>query len=347
MSTSTERQEWYFRPMSKRNGIILALLFLIIVVEIIIMAPKELDVASEAPAAPSAKPSTKTTGQVMKDVYSIEAGKSGKEWELWADRALTPQAGQEWTIERVKVKFYAENGVIYNVTGDEGHVVRNEKGIRDIKINGHVVTRSSNGYVFKSETIFYTSEGPVKKLTSPSDVEMSAPPDKDGGELKLTGTELNADLITNEMTVNKNVKASKTVKGNKELKITSERARFSGRAKMAHFIGSVVLTYDTMTATGPEAKFAYGDGGQALDSVNLSGGARLTDANKFAVSQSVNVNFKNDEVVFKGSPRVTQNGDELIGDEIVFLENGKKVKVRNARAQLESDEDQVESENSK
>jgi lipopolysaccharide export system protein LptA len=49
----------------------------------------------------------------------------------------------------------------------------------------------------------------------------------------------------------------------------------------------------------------------------------------------VDVYFKDDKVVFNGAPRVVQNGDELVGDQIVFLEGGKKVQVSNAKAQID------------
>jgi LPS export ABC transporter protein LptC len=322
--------------MSKRNSIILGLLFMILVVELIILAPKEIGTGAEPPPAATAPAAAETgSGQIMKDVYSVEAKPEGKEWELWADRALRPKENQEWTIEKVKVKFYASSGVSYTVTGAKGHVVPNEKGIRDIEISGNVITKASNGYVFKSESVFYDSQ--AKKLASPKEVEMSAPPDKEGGELTLTGSDLKADMNTNEITINKNVRSKKKIKNGKTVAIASERAVFSGRSKIAQFYGNVVVSMDTMTVTGPEARFAYDSKMEALDSILVGGGIKVTDTDKFATSDSVNVSFKDDRIVFKGAPRVVQNGDEMTGDEIVLSENGHKVQVSNAKAQIDSE----------
>lgn len=323
--------------MSRRNGIILGLLFLILMVEIVVLAPKEIGSPEEAVSpqkTSSDKKAQGRSGQLMKDVYSVEAKKEGKEWELWAAQAEQPKETEDWMIENVRVKFYGSGGVVYTVTGRKGQVSPNRKGIRDIRIRGNVVTRSSNGYVFKSESVFYDSE--KKRLTSPTDIEMRAPPDKDGEGMALTGTDMVADMETNEIVVSQNVKATKPLKGVKTLRITSHRATFSGRTKMAHFTGDVVVTYETMTLSGPEARFAYDSGGQALESVLVSGGIKVTDTDKFAVSRSVDVNFINDQIVFKGSPRVTQSGDQLTGDEIVFMDGGRRVQVKNARARLES-----------
>lgn len=325
--------------MSKRNSIILALLFVILVVELIIVAPKELGSPSDVAPAPLPAQSKDGSAQIMKDVYSVESKENGKDWELWAVQAVQPKAGQDWTIERVKVKFYASNGVDYTVTGLKGHVVPSENKKNDIQISGNVVTRSSNGHVFKSESIFY--ESVKRRLTSPTNVEMTSPPDKNGGELMLTGADMLADMATNEITISKNVKAKKRVNGrnggpDRMVEIKSERAVFSGRNKMARFYGNVVLSLDAMTVTGPEAEFAYDDKGESLQSLLVAGGIRVTDEDKMATSQSVNVNFKDDKVVFKGSPKVTQNGDELTGDTIVFLDGGHKVQVVNAKAQFDA-----------
>lgn len=322
--------------MSKRNSIILGMLFIILVVEIVIFAPKELGLSPEDDRAPT--PSQQVAGeqpggngQVMSDVYSIEAKGEAKEWELWADKALGPRNNtDEWTIKNVRVKFYASNGVSYNVTGKTGHVVPMRN---DIRIEGNVVTKSSNGYVFKTESAFYES-GP-RKLTSPNQVEMSGPPDKEGGPLHLTGGELLANLNTNEININRSVKARKTVKKDRVATIQSSRAEFSGRTNSAHFIGDVIMDVDTMRVTGPEAKFIYNTGTKALDAVDILGGVKVTDTDKYATSKMVNVNFRDDRTIFNGAPRVVQNGDELTGDQIVFLDGGRKVQVSNAKADFD------------
>ena len=319
--------------MSKRNSIILGLLFVILVIEIVIYAPKNLGLPGEDQTQqPHPSPiAGGASAQVMHDVHLVEAKADGKEWELWADKALGPKTNvEDWTIEKVRVKFFATNGVTYNTTGKKGNVVPAKK---DIKIEGNVVTKSSNGYIFKTESAFYDSTS--RKLTSPGDVEMTGPPDKEGGALHLTGAEMVVEHATNEITINRNVRARKKLKDGRTAIIQSQRAVFSGRSNLANFYGNVVIDFDTMRLTGPEAKFAYDPKTQKLESLEVGGGARVTDTDKFATANSVNVFFGDDRVVFKGAPRVVQRGDELVGDEIVFLEGGRKVQVSNAKAQLD------------
>lgn len=317
--------------MNKRNGIILGLLFVILVVEILIFAPKEIGLApADIDVAAAPKLPEGGFGQVGEDVHLVESGPEGKRSELWAKRALRTKDNGEWTLETVKVKFYAANGVLYTVTGQRGKA---EPNTHAIQVTGNVVTKSSNGYTFKSESAFYDSKN--RKLTSPKEVEMEGPDDENGGRLQLTGGELVADFGSNEIAIGNKVRAKKKLKEGKTAQIQSERAKFSGRTNLAQFYGAVVMDVDTMRITGPEAQFAYDRVSNNFDSVLVGGGVKVTDTDKFATSNSVSVFFKDDKVVFKGAPRVVQEGDELVGDEITFLEGGKRVQVSNARAQLD------------
>lgn len=331
--------------MTRRNAVILALLFVILVVEILVVAPKEIgtSLADDLRAAKEAAAVLKLhekdkglTGQTMRDVHLVEAKGEGKEWELWADRALRPKENEQWTIEKVKVNFFADNGVMYTVTGLRGLVVPEKK---DIRIDGDVVTHSSNGYIFKTQSVEYNSKG--RKLVSPNQVEMIGPRDKNGGDIHLTGGALDADFATNEINITHNVRATRKVvigpaNQEKTAHLQAQRALFSGRTNMAQFFGDVVIDVDAMQIAGPRAKFSYDPTTQMLDSMQVEGGVHVTDSDKFATSGAVNMFLKEDKVVFSGSPRVVQNGDELVGDEIVLMDGGKKVQVSNAKAQLES-----------
>jgi LPS export ABC transporter protein LptC len=332
--------------MSKRNGLILALLFVILVVEILIFAPIELGLSPAdemlSQESQTAIPTSAESSQVIHKVHSFGAKGDVVEWELWADRALGPRNNtEEWTIQNVRVKFYASNGVIYHVTGRKGLVapVRD-----DLRIEGAVTTKSSNGYTFKSESIFYDSKN--RQLTSPENIQMTGPPDRNGGPLRLTGADMVADFVTNQIRIGRQVRASKTVHDDKAVTIQSQRAVFSGRSNTAQFLGNVVIDVNTMRITGPEARFSYDRRGESFESVEVGGGVRVTDTDKFATSKSVSVQFKEDQVIFNGGPRVVKNGDELVGEQIIFLDGGRKIQVSKARAQMDSRTMQSPNQNS-
>jgi LPS export ABC transporter protein LptC len=322
--------------MSKRNTIILALLFVLFVVELIILAPDELGLSpSDADTTDQATtPASADAGQIMRDVHLVEAKGEGKEWELWADKALRPKEGEKWTIEKVRVKFFGKEGVTFTVTGKRG-MVTPEKN--DIRIEGDVETRSSNGYVFKTPSAYYDSA--AKKLTSPQDVEMTGPKESKDRNIHLTGFEMIADLASSEISVNRGVRARKKVASvegaDRTATIQSQRAIFSANSNLAQFFGNVVIDMETMQISGPQAKFALDPKTQGLESIQVSGGIRVTDTDKFATSGTVSLDLKEDKVVFSGSPRVVQNGDELVGDQITLLDGGKRVQVSNAKAQID------------
>lgn len=317
--------------MNKRNAIILGLLLVLVGLEIVILAPKDLTDSGAAPTTEAGvAPKPSGAGQVMQDVHLVEAKPEGKEWELWAKRALRTGEEEAWTIEDVNIRFFAQNGVFYVVTGKRGKVTPNKN---DIRISGDVVTRSSNGYEFRTESAFYDSKN--KRLLSPGAVEMTGPPDDNGGPLHLTGSEMVVDVASNEMRIGKDVRARKKIKGERNAAIASRRAFFSGRSNLARFTGDVVIDVETLRITGPEAKFLYQPGTDFIQSMQVDGGVKVTDLDKMATSDQVSVHFDSEKIVFRGSPKLVQNGDELAGEEIVFLERGRKVQVNNVRATID------------
>ncbi|CAN5485694.1 hypothetical protein BH10BDE1_BH10BDE1_25030 [soil metagenome] len=338
------------RFFNRRNLVIAALFFLIIVIQLLVLMPRDIEVQDVRPARNEKKITGSKTGmasqlskdvpsgQVVRNAHMVEAKQDQKELELWAVQAVRPKDKEEWTLDDVRVKFFASNGVTYTVTGKNGGVTTSTYALW---IKGNVLTKSSNGYTFKSESIFYDPK--IKRLTSPSKIEMEGPPDVNGSRLYLDGEDMIADMTTNQMNVNRKVRARRKVSAPKDTpggdqktaQIQSNSAVFSGNSNLAMFKGNVVIDVDTMRLTGPEAKFSYDPGVQNLDSIVVTGGVKVTDQDKSATSDSVAVYFKDDKYVFKGSPRVVQQQDELIGDEIIFLRGGKQVQVINARAQVD------------
>jgi hypothetical protein len=127
----------------RRNLIISSLLFLIIVIQLVVLLPHDLELQDKGPVVEQAARVAKrkrrleaeaskrpkaglgfesNSGQVIRGIHSIEVNSDGKGWELWADKGVRPKDSGEWSIESVRVKFYASNGVHYVVTGNAGGV---------------------------------------------------------------------------------------------------------------------------------------------------------------------------------------------------------------------------------
>jgi lipopolysaccharide export system protein LptA len=59
----------------------------------------------------------------------------------------------------------------------------------------------------------------------------------------------------------------------------------------------------------------------------MQGVVKVSDIDKFATSENVQYDPEQNKFTFNGHPRVVQNSDEITGDQIVFMNGGKKVRV--------------------
>lgn len=312
--------------------ILLSLALLALLIQIVLIAPSQIrDAETKASImpVPEVTPVGKEADQSMKEMHMIETQEGRKEWELWADKAESMK-NEVLIMANVKTIFFSDKGVTFTVTGKKGTVQTKSK---DMRVEGDVITRSSNGYTFRTEVMVYNSA--KRTLNSTHPVEMLGPSDSRGQSLKLDGVGMNADMNKSSMDILSDVKAEKGLEDGRKVFIRSHRANFSGIGRTADFLGEVVLDMDNMRITGPQARFNYDSKRDLVKSVMFSGGTRVSDPEKWATAQSVDVDFDADKFVFRGSPRVVQNNDELRGEVITFLQGGKQVEVTGARAKVD------------
>ncbi|MCB0390522.1 MAG: LPS export ABC transporter periplasmic protein LptC [Bdellovibrionales bacterium] len=323
--------------MKKLTQVLLFVLFVAIIVEVVIIAPNVLDqdVSFENNTEVESLEQD-TVQEKLTDMYLVESRQDEKEWELWAKEAKSYKDKKIWDLEDVKAKFFGNNGVVFHVTGKKGQV---DIKTKDMEIHGDVVTKTSNGYVFQTEKVLYTSQ--ERTLYGPENITMKGPADAANNHLILTGKSLVANLDSSLMEVKQNVAAEKPFKENKTVYIKSHRAQFSGQSNYARFLDDVVIDYETMRLTGPDATFNYDTDKNLVTSMLVQGGAKVSDTDKWATSETVDVQFEKEKYIFRGSPRVVQNNDELKGEEIIFYNGGKKVKVFKARANLDENNSRV------
>jgi len=312
----------------------------LLVIQVVLVAPSQIrDAEQRAALLPAPRVETGSeVDQSMNGMHMIETQEGRKEWELWSDKATSLKAKELLQLEMVKAVFFSDSGVTFTVTGKSGTVQVKTKNLR---VEGDVVTKSSNGYVFRTQSMDYESATRLMKAVNP--VDMTGPKDEAGNALQLTGIGMEANLADNNMDILREVRSTKNLDNGKKALIKSRRARFSALDRTAKFMGDVVLDMENMRITGPEAKFEYDKTSDQLKSVVFSGGARVSDADKWATAENVRVDFEKNRFIFRGAPRVVQNNDELRGEEIVFLDGGKRVQVQGARAKV--DEKRVEKMN--
>lgn len=323
----------FFRRYGK---LLLAILFIFLVVEVVLIAPTVIEEGEKtALEDPLVESDMEEVDQIARGIHLVEAGDGQQEWELWADEAKSLKIKETWSLTQVKAIFFGEDGTEFTVTGKRGEL---QTVTKDMKVSGDVNIRSTNGYLFKTQSVSYSST--AKILTTPDFLEMYGPKDQAGHAIALTGRGLKASLESSRIRVLNDVRATKMFKDNKRVNIRSNRANFSGNTKMAEFVDNVIIDFENMRITGPKAEFQYDSQSKVVESMYVDGGVRVSDQDKWATSKNVKVDFNKDQYTFKGSPRVVQNNDELRGQEIIFLDGGKRVKVIGARARV--DENRVE-----
>lgn len=315
------------------------MLLLALVVEIIVFSPKE--TGSTDPHPMSSPNDTKRSGSIpheeneqwIEGVHLTETSEGKKEWELKAARALSAKDKGNWVLKTVDAKFFGgkSDDNFFQVLGDEGQVVTASK---DMSVKGQVLVKSHNGYEFRTDSVKYQSD--KKTLTSNDPVEMIGRPDEDGEAMELKGSGLIANVDEQTMDILKDVRLERKLKDGRQVVIRSETARFYSRTRAGEFRGRVIVDIGASRISGPYAKFLYDADRKSLSSMEVEGGVNMTDVDKWATAQKIQMSFLNDEFVLKGMPKLVQNSEELTGQEIRFSDGGRKVQVKGGRAVIDS-----------
>lgn len=317
-----------------RNWIFLILL-VVLFVEVLLIFPEHIgrQADAEKPAAPVATQGV--SDQKVQGVHLVESRSGANDWELFAEAAEGSQGQGAWELRNVKVLFYNGPNVDYTVTGNEGSI---DMRTKNMLIKGAVSTTSTNGYLFKTEEIRY--DAGQRRMASPTAVYMKGPKDEQGDGFEVNGEGMFVEVGGSKMVIQRKVAGNKKMKDGRDLEIASESAEFSGRNQHAHFRGGVRMSFGETRIESPEALFSNAAKGRGIGSVKLTGGVKVNDAEKFATSETLNLDLIANRFVFTGRPKVYQNNDEISGEQIIFLDGGKKVKVERVRATLEENKKQ-------
>lgn len=317
--------------MKNLKNILFVILLVFLFIEVLVLFPNRLEHKEEvAPAVQTQIDSTQPE-QKMKGVHLVETQFGRRDWELFSEAAEGHQGKGAWEVKNVKVLFYNNEKVSFTVTGDVGTIDGKSK---DLRIKGNVVTKSENGYVFKTSSIFYSAK--KRQIQSPQKVNMQGPKDEMGEGFVVSGANMLVLVDDNRMSISQNVRGSKKFKDGKDFFIGSDKADFSGQSRQAKFAGNVEIKYANLRMQGPIAVFQYKGSSALISSIQMLGGVRVSDVDKVATAETLNMDLFKNIFTFRGKPKVVQDNDELSGEEIIFLEGGKKVKVEKVRARMEN-----------
>lgn len=311
-------------------SIFLAIVIGLIFVQALLMAPQEISnsegkvTKAQIQKLAEQQNSKKAIEQKMIGVHLVENSNNAKGWELHADEA-TGSTEEQWVLKKVKVEFFSENQSSYVVSGDIGEIDGKSK---NMIIRGQVITQSSNGYQFVTNDLTYSAA--EKKLKTDDVVKMLGPEDKNGPGFTLNGQGFLIDIEKNKMFIQSNVEATKAI-NKKSFDVVASSAEFSNKNQEALFQGNVRMKFDQTQITAPQAFFKYSEKLKVLESITLKNQVFLKDEGKTASCKMLLMNLLEDVMTLSGQPKVQMGDDEIQGEEIIFLEGGKKVKMNKVK----------------
>lgn len=309
---------------------LLIVIFVFIVFEIVMLSPSQMKPFEENKEEIVIENSDNKSLQAMKGVHLVEVKNDGEqEWELWADEAIEIRDKEDWNLKKVKIIFFGEENARFVVTGNEGQIMVQKK---NVLVSGKVLTESSNGYKYWADEVRYDS--PSRLLMSDGPIELLAPPDRDLQRMRLVGVGMATDLNSGKIEVHSYVNAKQVIREDQIANIKSDKAEFSGKSRFAKFLNNTIIDISGMRVTGPEAELIYGQESERVEILKVRGGAKVSDVDKWATSKDLVVYLKEDKFLFSGNPKIVQGEDELVGQEIIFLNGGAEVQVKGVKAKL-------------
>ena len=313
-------------PKLNKYSLLFALIVVFIFLEILFISPKILEKPTDdltqyqkLQALAQSKKKDAVEQKAM-GVHIVENDENKKSYELFASEA-TGTSDAQWVLKKVKVQFYSENELSFSVMGEVGEI---DGTTKDMIVRGEVLTTSTNGYKFKTDSLKYIAK--EKMMKSSDAVFMQGPPDEKGNGFNLKGVGLRVDIKNNKMEILSQVEARKMI-DEKKFNLTAKNAEFYNNSQEALFSGQVKMVLGKSRIDAPKARFYYSNVHKALERIILSQGVRLLEEEKVATCEQLEIDLLQDKMTLRGQPKVQQGDDEIRGEEIVFLEGGKKVKI--------------------
>lgn len=305
-------------------------ILLLIGFEVLILFPKQTDKPTELHQESHDNKKTQfevnQVQQKAQGIHLVESQRGARDWELFSETAQSYQNKSVWDMEQVRLLFYNQEKQTIQLKGKKGTLDTQTKNMR---IEGDVEIETSNGYIFAAPYVEYNSES--RLIFCSGDVQVKGPLIQNKRSLFLKGTGMRIPVSSEKMYLDSSVAAENTFTDQKILKLKSERAELSSVSQVAEFIENVSIQYPPMTMTSDKATFAYSEKSKLFEYLDLNGKVELKDETRRALSENLRVDFNTKKFTFSGQPRLYQGEDELVGEQIIFLDNGKKVKVEKVK----------------
>ena len=119
----------------------------------------------------------------LERIHLVEDKHGKKTWELEAKSIQQHQDQNLMILEDIKVIYYAKDGRLFTITGQQGKVYQDSK---DIELNGDVVVTSSDGYRMRTQSVAYRNREKTASTEDPVELE--------GDQIQMTGKGMIVDM---------------------------------------------------------------------------------------------------------------------------------------------------------
>ena len=291
--------------------------------------------ANENPALNKPVKDSGINDKHMEGVHFAESRAGARDWELFAESAEGSAVSGAWELQKVKVLFYGENGVEYTATGDIGDV---DTKTKNLKIKGHVIVTSQNGYQCLTSAAHYFSK--ERLIESDDKVKMLSPQKDEAKRTSLDGDHLQIYVDTKFIDLKDHVHGEKLLDDGRLMTLQSDEAQASNQDRNLTLRGNVITTIEQMRLESSETLVQYDSKKDFLQAIYINGGVRMSDKNKFATASHIKFDPVVNQFILSGTPRVVQDGDEIKGQLIIFADGGRKVIVEKMKARMEDSNSQ-------
>lgn len=265
--------------------------------------------------------------QRMQGGHLVESQGGKRDWELLSKVSISYQGRSDWDLEGVEIRFYNSELNDIVVKGDKGNI---DMVTKNMRIEGHVEIRTTNGYIFYAPYIQYTAQS--RLIFCDQTVKVLGPMQNKLRTLSLQSLGIQIPVNERRMILQKNVTGNQNLENGEALKIASQSAELSVLNQTAQFIGQVILDHSGRILKSSKASFFYNDKTKNFQSLEMKGSVELSQGDRRVLSEDLKMDFATQRLTFSGQPRLYQGEDELFGDKIIFLDGGKRVKVEKVKA---------------
>jgi LPS export ABC transporter protein LptC len=134
-----------------------------------------------------------TADLTLEEIHYVETKGNKKEWELRAKSGQHFRQDDYTTLQDLTVTFYAKEGRIITLRGDEGSM----KGRKEIEVRGNVVITSSDGYRVTTNSLRFEEE--KQRIFTEDPIRL------EGKGLQVKGVGVVIDLKTKKLSILKKV----------------------------------------------------------------------------------------------------------------------------------------------